>query len=161
MTSITKKCKHCIEDIPKAASVCSYCRKELNEKWYQRFSLTTFFSMLPLVLGFLYLNNSFSPEFSNYDDEFEVVQENVISINDIDKRIVFRIKNNSSVRWEDLKYQIITSHNNKIIDVDNGSKSNWTVQPHSSSYLTAETYAKEPNTTWTLVITGLSYNKYL
>jgi len=154
-----RKCSHCVAEIPKVATVCSHCRRDQNESWYKKVGGARIPLILSVLIFVAFNYGLFEKNYSNYNEDFDIKQENIISLNDIDKRVVFKINNNSNVMWKKLAYQVITKHDGKVVDVESRKSNYWAIQPHSSSYITVETYAKHPNTTWEFVITGLSSGK--
>lgn len=149
-------CTHCQSEVPKKATVCAYCRRDLNHKWYKKIQFSTVVTFLPFVLFVGYLKGWFEPEFSSYQDDFKTTQVNMLKIPDVQgNRLIFKIENTSDVKWENLSYELVSTKGNNIVEVETGSQRAWVIQPNSASYLMVDSLGGVNGASWQLNIKNL------
>ncbi|WGL18410.1 hypothetical protein PVT68_08950 [Microbulbifer bruguierae] len=91
----------------------------------------------------------------DYQKQFSSQQINVVEVegrNGPYFKITFKVQNDTDHKWGQMSYELIGRTGGEIIVAEPGSTYSWVIQPHSSSYLSADIPVVQGIANWELVI---------
>lgn len=152
-----KHCPKCSMEIPKNAIVCMVCRRYIGAIW-RKFNLPECLLFI-IMMGHIFNTLSwflFKPQFKDYQGDFIIRQINSVELPEKKgHRLIFKIENNTNIKWGNLNYQLIASKDGAVLDIDTGYSFWWVVQPGSSSYLSVDSAELARGVSWELKLKEL------